>query len=84
METHEYEPFDKPAAVALAMANALILYARTIAERDPSFALDTLEKVHCKLATMLAELNVSQRDCVRVDHLMTETEAMLTVHAVRH
>jgi hypothetical protein len=84
METRDYDPFDKPAAVALAMANALILFARTIAEREPSLALSTLKRVHCKLAVMLADLNVSERDCARVDQLMNETEAMLAGGAVRH
>ena len=84
MASGEYEPFDKPEAVALGMANALILYARTIAERDPVFALDTLEKVHCKLSAMLDELNVTESDCDRIHNLMTKTEAMLMGIGVRH
>jgi hypothetical protein len=82
--TRDYEPFDKPEAVALGMANALILFARTIAEKDPSFALDSLEKVHCKLMIMLDGLNVSQNDRARVANLMTETEVMVSAFGVRH
>jgi hypothetical protein len=84
MRVYEYRPFDKPEAVALSMANALILFARTVAESDPLLAVSALQKIRGKLADMLAGLNVSRSDSDRVSVLLDETEAMLTAVGTRH
>lgn len=72
-----YRPFDKPEAVAVAAANALILFAVGVSRKDRHLALETLKEVRGQLHAMLSELNVSESDRNRVEDLLNETKLLL-------
>lgn len=77
MEDTPYLPFDKPEAIAVAAANALILFALGVSKKDRQLALETLKAVREQLLAMLSELNVSESDRSRVINLLNETELLL-------